>query len=211
MNLTTLRLFIFGLFGLVLPLLSDESEGPVTPPESATTTTEPLISEQEKEVEAEAQGEKDEQEEPEVVEIRQIFGWKEWVKIGSKADEMRAKLDSGARTSSLHAEDVEEFERDGREWVRFTLCDPTKEESKRIEVKAPVQRISRVKNTDKTVSSRYVVELSFELGGMQRRAEFNLNDRTGFTCPILLGRNILSKIGWVDSRRVDLAEKKIFR
>ncbi|MGJ8723727.1 MAG: ATP-dependent zinc protease family protein [Roseibacillus sp.] len=142
---------------------------------------------------------------------RQVFGWKEWVKVGTKADVMRAKLDSGARTSSLHAEGIEEFERDGREWVRFTMRDPDEKDSKSILIKAPVQRVAKVKNTDGTMERRFVVELGFSMGDRQLREEFNLNDRTGMTCPVLIGRNALRHLGYVDCSRVDLATKKILK
>ncbi|MDQ8190006.1 ATP-dependent zinc protease family protein [Roseibacillus persicicus] len=153
----------------------------------------------------------DKKHEEDPMEARQILGWKEWVKVGTKAEQMRAKLDSGARTSSLHAEDVEEFERDGRSWVRFSMRDPEEEDSKAILIKAPVQRIAKVKNTDGTMERRFVVELGFEMGGRHLREEFTLNDRTGMTCPILIGRNALRHLGYVDCSRVDLAPKKIFK
>ena len=155
--------------------------------------------------------EEKEEKEGEAQEARQILGWKEWVKIGSKAGAMRAKLDSGARTSSLHAEDVEEFERDGRKWIRFSIKDSDEKEAKSILIKAPLQRVARVKNTDGTVERRYVVELGFSLGELQLREEFTLNDRSGLTCPILIGRNALRHLGYVDCSRVDLASKKIHK
>ena len=141
----------------------------------------------------------------------QVLGWKEWVKIGTKADIMRAKLDSGARTSSLHAEGEEEFERDGRKWVRFSIRDTDKKDAKSILIKAPVQRVARVKNTDGTVERRYVVELGFTIGDRQLREEFTLNDRGGMICPVLIGRNALRHLGYVDCSRVDLAEKNIVK
>ena len=142
---------------------------------------------------------------------RQVFGWKEWINIGTKADKMRAKLDSGARTSSLHAEGQEEFERDGRKWVRFSITDPGKEDTKSILIKAPVERIARVKNTDGTIERRFVVELGFTVGDRQFREEFTLNDRSGMICPVLIGRNALRHLGYVDCSRVDLATKNILK
>lgn len=142
---------------------------------------------------------------------RQLLGWKEWVKIGTKADSMRAKLDSGARTSSLHAEDVEEFERDGRKWVRFSLRDPDEKDAKSILIKAPVQRVAKVKNADGVMERRFVVELGFTIGDRQLREEFTLNDRSVMICPVLIGRNALRHLGYVDCSRVDLAAKKIFK
>lgn len=176
--------------------------------EETKESKEVLLTEAEKEAEEEAKNQADEERESEA---RQILGWKEWVKIGTKADPMRAKLDSGARTSSLHAEDIEEFERDGRKWVRFSVIDPRKEGAKSILFKAPVERVARVKNTDDTVERRYVVELGFTMGARQLREEFTLNDRRGFICPVLIGRNALSHLGYVDCGRVDLVTKKIFK
>lgn len=144
-------------------------------------------------------------------EARQVFGWKEWVRIGTKAEAMRAKLDSGARTSSLHAEGVEEFERDGRPWVRFTMTDANIKDFKEVLIKAPVQRVARVKNTDATIERRFVVELGFEIGGRQLREEFTLNDRSTMTCPVLIGRNALRHLGYLDCSRVDLADKKVMK
>lgn len=144
-------------------------------------------------------------------EARQVFGWKEWIKVGTKADAMRAKLDSGARTSSLHAEGIEEFERDGRPWVRFIMRDPNMDEFKEVLIKAPVQRVARVKNTDATIERRFVVELGFEIGDRQLREEFTLNDRSTMTCPVLIGRNALRHLGYLDCSRVDLADKKVMK
>lgn len=146
-----------------------------------------------------------------VDEVRQVYGWKEWIKVGTKADAMRAKLDSGARTSSLHAEGIEEFERDGRPWVRFTMLDSNIEGFKEVLIKAPVQRVARVKNTDATIERRFVVELGFEIGGRQLREEFTLNDRSTMTCPVLIGRNALRHLGYLDCSRVDLADKKVMK
>jgi hypothetical protein len=142
---------------------------------------------------------------------RRVYGWKEWVQVGSKADRMRAKLDSGARTSSLHAEDVFEFERDGEPWVQFTLVNPRNEDSTSVIIKAPIQRTARVKTTDGVSDRRHVVELNFQIGERQMREEFTLNDRSNLICPILIGRNALRHLGYLDCSRVDLADKDVLK
>ena len=165
------------------------------------------------EKEAEAAEEAEDKKNTEGVESveRQVLGWKEWVNIGTKADKMRAKLDSGARTSSLHAEGEEEFERDGRKWVRFSIRDPDKTNTKSILIKAPVQRVARIKNADGSIDKRFVVELGFTIGDRQLREDFTLNDRSDMICPILIGRNALRHLGYVDCSRVDLAGKNIVK
>ena len=52
---------------------------------------------------------------------QRVFGWREWILFEGKEVPLRAKLDTGARTSCIHAEDIEPFERDGDAWVRFMV------------------------------------------------------------------------------------------
>ena len=213
-TLLFLSLFFAGSIGDLRAETELADEIPKEQPEAPSTEEERKdleekeLSEMEAEAEEEAEAKKKEAPTDERI---QIFGWKEWVKVGTQADVMRAKLDSGARTSSLHAENIEEFERDGDKWVRFSVKNPRKENAKSVLVKAPVQRIAKVKNTDGSIERRYVVKLSFSIGERQLREEFTLNDRTGLTCPILIGRNALRHLGFVDCSRVDLAPQKAYK
>ena len=175
----------------------------------AAKNPQPAESAQESQESQESEQEVEESPEPAKPEVRRVYGWKEWVTIEDKQERMRAKLDSGARTSSIHAEDVEEFERDGKRWIRFQTLSPGKEGDRKLEIVAPVQRIARVKNTNGTMERRFVVDLNFVIGTRKLREEFTLNDRRGLTCPVLLGRNALRLLGYVDCDRVDLVVRKI--
>ncbi len=141
----------------------------------------------------------------------QVYGWRERIRINGIEDPMVAKLDTGALTSSIHAEDKEMFERDGRKWVRFIVTDPRAKEPVRTRLEAPLVRVARIKEPGGESVSREVVRLSFEIGDRKLRGEFTLNNRDNMINPVLIGRSTIKELGWVDSGRTYLADEKIFR
>jgi hypothetical protein len=140
-----------------------------------------------------------------------IYGWREHVIVKGVAEKLQAKLDTGALTSSIHAEDKELFERDGRKWVRFIVTDPTLKKPTRTRIEAPLVRIAKIKEPGGESVSREVVQLGFQLGERKLRGEFTLNNRSNMLAPILIGRNMIKTLGWVDPGRTHLADQKIFR
>lgn len=136
-----------------------------------------------------------------------ILGWKEWVWIIKPDLILRAKLDTGARTCSIHATNIEALELDGKKWVKFTISDPSNEKGVRFRHKAPVVRIAKVKNDTGGLDERYVVPLIFQIGGKKIEAEFNLNDRSQMNYAVLIGRNMLKELGAVDASRHSLLGK----
>lgn len=137
------------------------------------------------------------------VEGRKVYGWKEWILFEGKKVAMRAKFDSGALTSSIHSEHVKTFEKDGEDWVRFTVFDPNKPEGKNhaVEYECRITRMARIRNADGERSVRPVVELDFWIGGEKRRTEFSLNDRGDMINPVLLGRSCIQTLGLIDVGR----------
>lgn len=122
---------------------------------------------------------------------KQIFGWVERVLVSSERISMKAKLDTGANTSSLHALNVERFKRGGKRMVRFEIEDP--EDGRRIEFERPLVRSVRIKEQDNGgVSRRPVVELWICIGDIGRQVEVNLVDRSRFIYPMLIGRSALA-------------------
>lgn len=140
-------------------------------------------------------------------EMIRVFGWVEWCEVGEKKLRMKARLDTGAKTSSLHAEDVELFERDGSKWVKFTTETSDK---KSVMIERPLKRIARIRKagTDK-LDERYVVDLNFAIDGIQRLGEFTLSERDHMNYPVLVGRNLIREFGLVDARRSFIAKEKI--
>lgn len=140
-----------------------------------------------------------------------VYGWREDVLIEGVKEKLLAKLDSGALTSSVHAEEKELFERDGKKWVRFIITDPRNKKAVKSRIEAPLVRIARIKEPNAEPTTREVVRLSFQIGERKLRGEFTLNNRTNMLAPVLIGRSTLKDLGWVDSSRTHLADQKILR
>lgn len=144
-------------------------------------------------------------------ELVQVYGWRESILINGVKEKLKAKLDTGAYTSSIHAEDKELFERDGKKWVRFIVTDPTLKKPVRTRIEAPLVRIAKIKEPGAESEAREVVRLSFQIGERKMRGEFTLNNRSNMLAPVLIGRTLIKELGMVDAGRIDLAEEKIFR
>lgn len=133
-----------------------------------------------------------------------IVGQVEQVRLTPPGRVMEARIDTGANTSSLDARDVQPFERDGEDWVRFKVYD--REEETTTEHERPVVRRVRIISSSEEDDSRPVVELQFELGPIATRAEFTLANREGLSYPVLIGRNILRDLMVVDVAGEQLME-----
>ena len=141
----------------------------------------------------------------------QVYGWREHIFIKGVAEKIQAKLDTGALTSSIHAEEKELFERDGKKWVRFIVTDPGMKNPVRTRIEAPLIRIARIKEPGGQSIPREVVRLGFTIGERKFGGEFTLNNRSNMLAPVLIGRNMIKLLGWVDPSRTYLADQKILR
>lgn len=141
----------------------------------------------------------------------QVYGWREKIKVSEMQDELVAKLDTGALTSSIHAENQQIFEKDGKKWVKFVVTDPREEGAKRYEMEAPLVRTVRIKEPGEDSERRSVVRLGFQIGDRKIKAEFSLNNRHNMMCPVLIGRSTIRVLGWIDPSRTYLADDKIIR
>lgn len=129
-------------------------------------------------------------------------GWVEKVQLFDNEPMVKAKLDTGAKTSSIHATDIETFKRKGRSWTRFTLSYETVDDqliSHRMEQR--VKRFIRVKEHAIENDRRPVVELDICIAGQWHRAQFSLADRSKFVYPVLLGRRFLAGVAIIDPQR----------
>lgn len=127
----------------------------------------------------------------------EIFGWVEWVKLMDGELRIKAKLDTGAATSSLDASNIERFRKDGRRWVRFTVTDP--ETNDLLELEKRLVRNVRIVRHDGQHQRRPVIKMPICFGSERREVEVNLIDRSNFIYPMLLGRSALKEYALIDS------------
>jgi len=131
------------------------------------------------------------------------LGWLEWAYMEPGHLRLKAKLDTGARTSSIDAVDVEPFERDQKHWVRFRIPLSKRLEdtnlSKDIFLERPVVRETLIKDHLNESMTRYVVNIDVCLGGITFTTPVTLADRHRFNYPLLLGRIALQGRAVVDA------------
>lgn len=131
-----------------------------------------------------------------------VLGGRESVFIHAADEEFVARIDTGAEVSSIHATNIEVFERDGKEWVRFTIDHETVNEVRHNTVERPIKRQARIRQANSDVAQeRYVVSMLTRLGEIEQRAEFTLTDRSQLKNPILIGRDYFIDIAIVDVSR----------
>ncbi|NQZ52174.1 MAG: ATP-dependent zinc protease [Moritella sp.] len=128
-----------------------------------------------------------------------VIGSEELVFLDNLKQQYKARIDTGATTSSLNATNIVEFERDGKKWVRFNFS-KTLNNSHIIEAKvARTILIRQANNSEPT--RRPIIELPVQLGDIKTLTEFTLADRSHMTFPVLLGRTFLKDIVVVDVAR----------
>lgn len=125
-----------------------------------------------------------------------VAGWIERVLLTDKGALFEAKVDTGADTSSVHAENIRHFSRNNAPWVEFTLHDMN---DKPYTLQRPLERVARIKKKTTGYQERPVVILQICVGDLQRGVEVNLSQRAHFRYPVLLGRNFLTGHYLVDS------------
>jgi len=129
-----------------------------------------------------------------------IAGWREWVALpGIGVPWMKAKLDTGARTSALHAFDVEEFSRDGIDHVRFGVHPWQEIDADAVIVELPVHDRRAVRSSSGHVDERVVVLMELVLMDHTMHAEVTLTNRDQMGFRMLVGREALRQGFLVDS------------
>jgi len=116
-------------------------------------------------------------------------------------DWIKAKIDTGARTSSLHAFDVEEFVRDGDEWVRFTVHPWQDSREDAVVHESRVHDRRAVRSSSGHAEDRIVVLLRMRLAGREVEGEVTLTNRDEMGFRMLIGRQVLRDGFLVDPAR----------
>lgn len=136
------------------------------------------------------------------VDSKFIVGWIEKGRILPEHTAVKIKVDSGALTSSMHAVNIEDFKRKGKQWVRYDV--PVKDadtgELVKLKFERPVFRRILVRGAGGE-DRRPVVKMSICMGDRVYEEQFSLRDRGDMTYPVLIGRRTIEHIGLIDVSR----------
>ena len=117
-----------------------------------------------------------------------LIGRIEWVHLPETKIKYKARIDTGAKTTSMHAVNIEEVEQRGELFVKFQTVD---QDGKTLDLLKRVNTTQKVSNTAGVISKRYVIKEKIKIGEIEREVLVNLNDRTKMDYKFLVGRNVL--------------------
>lgn len=138
------------------------------------------------------------------------LGWKEWLVLPDlKIPALKAKIDTGARTSALHTFSLEEFSSQGQLMVRFGIHPFRKRSDVELFCEAPVVDQRQVKDSGGHSEMRYLIETNVLLGTLLWPIKISLTNRDGMMFRMLLGRTALRDRFIVDPAREYLTGKKL--
>lgn len=136
------------------------------------------------------------------------IGWREWVSLPVLGiDRIKAKIDTGARSSALHAFDIERFERNGTPWIRFRVH-PEQHGGPTVVTEAEVIDERHVRNPGGRTELRPVIRTRVELLGKRWSIELTLTPRWGMGFRMLLGRRAVRRRFLVNPGRSFLADRR---
>lgn len=128
-----------------------------------------------------------------------VIGWIEKISLYNSKFQLKAKIDTGATTSSVSAEILKKYKQDGEDWVRFQVVNKS---GGKIVLERKVLQYVKIKRKLIFSIRRPVVSLGICIGHVYREEKVNLSDRKNFLYPLLIGRNFLSGYFLVDSERI---------
>lgn len=134
-----------------------------------------------------------------------VVGWVERVSVLEAELELEAKIAPAVELSSLHAENVEEFEKEDQIFVRFRIED-RHGESRQVEF--PLSNIKKTRTAKGNRHVKRVIKLPVCLAGMRIDAEVLLSDRSSLEQELRLGRNVLAGNFLVDPARTHISKPK---
>ena len=134
-----------------------------------------------------------------------VVGWIENVNIYPGNLYIRAKMDTGAKNSSLNAAQIKKFERNGEIWVHFSVID---RKGKKFNFEKKVLRDVKIKEHGSEPDMRPAIILGICLGTVFKEVEVNLEDRSKFNYQMLIGRSFLKNSFIVDPSAIFTTKPK---
>lgn len=131
-----------------------------------------------------------------------ILGWREWVTLPDlKISHIKAKIDSGARTSALHAENIHYYLHHGVDYVGFTLFPEQKKREPSHQHCAPLKEKRVIRSSVGVETFRPVIETSLQIGNYCLPIELTLIDRGMMGVRMLIGREAIRNRFLIDTGR----------
>ncbi len=141
---------------------------------------------------------------------RPVIGWREWASLPDlRIPAIRVKIDTGARSSSLHATRLSTFERDGQVWVRFRFRPRAEKGVVWSWCEAPSVGTRNIRSSTGDLQRRHVIVTALRLGGETWPIEVSLADRQEMGFEMLVGRTAVRRRFLVDPGRSYLAENPL--
>ncbi len=144
-----------------------------------------------------------------ILTMTEVLGWREWVALPALGiDRIKAKIDTGARTSCLHAFDVRIDDTQGEKLVRFSMHPEQRNLDKAVECVAPLIDEREVRDSGGHSEMRYVIETDIKIGPETHRVEFTLTNRDSMGFRMLIGRTAMKDRYLVDPGKSFLVRKR---
>lgn len=119
-----------------------------------------------------------------------VIGWMEHLDLPDLGlRQLKAKIDTGARTSALHATQIETFQRAGADWVRFQVV--SDEDMPQTWAECEIYDRRHIKNTSGIPEERIVIRTKLKLTDRSWNISVSLTDRSNMRFPMIVGRTAL--------------------
>lgn len=140
---------------------------------------------------------------------KKIIGWREWISLPDLGiDRIKAKIDTGARSSSLHAFDLNVFRKQDVEYVRFKVHPQQRNSKITVNCKSRILEFRKIKSSSGQSEVRPVIVTDLNLMGTVWPIEITLTNRSVMGFRILLGRESFRKRFLVDAGNSYFGNKK---
>lgn len=103
-----------------------------------------------------------------------------------------AKIDTGAYTSSLHCHEIEQFVKEGQNWVKFYVLDPDHPEYEERMYESAIHKVKKVKSSNGQIEERVIIKQKTKFHNFKRTIELSLTNRSEMKYPVLIGRKFLT-------------------
>lgn len=136
------------------------------------------------------------------------LGWREWVFLPLHNDfKLKAKIDTGARTSSIHASNIQIYQKEDSQMVKFQIY----QSESFLDIDTKLVSYKKIKSSFGQTETRPTVHMKIQIGKETWLTEITLAQRSKLTYPMLIGRNSLNKKHIIHSHRSYLAGSSLVK